>query len=151
MTTYDATDVQDRIISEVGGDTPTNVLSMNIVAWWDSHADAGLLGGPLQYLLTKKDALMALALYWAKKATTVVGDIQVNYSDISKAMLGMAKALQTDIDREIERITAEGGVVSGVLDTTAPIDAPAGFPFDGNSGAYSGTPYSPNWAGIGRW
>lgn len=141
--------IEARILAEVG-DTPDNRVSANLAAWWASHADKGLYGGPLQYLYTKRDALDAAIMYYALQVQTVIGDVQVFYQQIAQRL----DALRTEISAEIQlqeaRRLSAAGAVSGTLTTTAPVSPPNGV-FDSNDPRYQGSPYTVRWyGGYGR-
>jgi hypothetical protein len=105
---------------------------------WTRHDDKPTL--ELQYLYTKRDAILALAGFnWDAVDFEESMVLRESLSQRSKALGDLYDRVLAQI---VRRERATQSVASGTLATSAPVSPPAGT-LDANDPRYAGSPYFP--------
>jgi hypothetical protein len=108
---------------------------------WTRHDDKPTLD--LQYLYTKRDAILALAGFsWDAVDFEEAMVLRENLSQRSKNLGDLYEKTLAEILRQEKIAQASQGGAIGVIATVAPTAAPTGY-FDANDPRYAGSPYKP--------
>jgi hypothetical protein len=125
------------IITEIGGDTSTNLLATNLPTYWDLHTSAA--DDAARALLTKMDGLrLLLGQTWRQVTFRALDGVSVNLSDMFdhlKELLSLAEAQAGAASG-----AGGGGIAVGSLTTTAPIMSDHSGGIDPNDRRYRGDP-----------